>query len=174
MSPVIRQDRPLFLGLSVCLGWRRRFCRCSIDRCRGPIHVAIARGGRTGIAVTIRSRWKCRRGGRCPWRGHPPAAARLERDGGNLLGQPREGGDKGSWSTGRPCVLTTMPMRMPKIGHVVVSTGQIHNSRCQVMLRRRWNIDGRGRTNRLDHHISVSNGAEKVFLLARFHRDFDG
>jgi hypothetical protein len=77
-------------------------------------------------------------------------------------------------STGRPCVLTTMPMRMPKIGHVVASTGRIHNSRCQVVLWRRWNIDGRGRTNWLDHHISVSNGAEPVFLLARFHRDFDG
>jgi hypothetical protein len=68
LSPVIRQDRPLFLGLSVCLGWRPRFCPRPIDRCRGPIHVAIARGGRTGIAATIRSRWKCRRGGRCPWR----------------------------------------------------------------------------------------------------------
>jgi len=77
---------------------------------------------------------------------------------------------------GRPAgrVLTTMPMRMPKIRHVVESTGRIHNSRCQVVLRRRWNIDGRGRTNRLDHHISVSNGAEPVFLLARFHRNFDG
>ena len=67
-----------------------------------------------------------------------------------------------------------MPMQMPKIGHVVASTGRIHNSRCQVVLWRRWNIDGRGRTNRLDHHISVSNGAEPVFLLVRFHRDFDG
>ena len=181
----MRQDRPLFLGVSVRLGWRHRFCRRSIDRCRGPIHVAIARGGRTGIAATIRSRWKCRRGGQCPWRDwdaaaaaapswHPPTAARLERDRGNLSGQPREGGDEGSWSTGRPCVLTTMPMRMPKIGHVVASTGRIHNSRRQVVLPRRWNIDGRGRTNRLDHHISVSNGADPVFLLARFHRDFDG
>jgi len=106
--------------------------------------------------------------------GHPPAAARLERVRGNLLGQPSEGGDKGSWWTGWPCVLTTMPMRMPKIGHMVASTGRIHNSRRQVRLRRSWNIDGRGRTNRLDHHISVFNGAEKVFLLVRFHRDFDG
>ena len=34
----------------------------SIDRCWGPIHVAIVRGGRTGIAATICSRWKCWRG----------------------------------------------------------------------------------------------------------------
>jgi hypothetical protein len=68
----------------------------------------------------------------------------------------------------------TMPMQMPKIGHVVASTGRIHNSRRQVVLPRRWNIDGRGRTNRLDHHISVSNGDEPVFLLTRFHRDFNG
>ena len=105
---------------------------------------------------------------------HPPMAARLERDRGNLSGQPREGGDDGLWSTGQPCVLTTMPMRTPKIGHVVASTGRTHNSRCQVVLRRRWNIDSRGRTNRLDHHISVSNGAEPVVLLARFHRNFNG
>jgi hypothetical protein len=107
LSPVIRQDRPLFLGVSVRLGWRRQFCRArSIDvggqfmlrsseeDGQGSRRQSVLAGNAGGGSMPVAGLG--RRDGRCAVVVFT-AAARLERDRGNLSGQPRGGGDEGSW-----------------------------------------------------------------------------
>ena len=107
LSPVMRQDRPLFLGVSVRLGWRRQFCRArSIDvggqfmlqsseeDRRGSRRQSVLAGNAGGGSMPVAGLG--RRDGRCAVMVFT-AAARLERDRGNLSGQAREGGDEGSW-----------------------------------------------------------------------------
>jgi hypothetical protein len=96
LSPVMRQDRPLFLGVSVRLGWRRRFCRGRWINVGGQFMLRSSK--EDGRGSRRRSVLAGNAGG-----GSMPMAGlrRRDHDGdrGNLSGQPGDGGNEGSWSS---------------------------------------------------------------------------
>jgi hypothetical protein len=86
-----------------------------------------------------------------------------------LVGIVRAGHGPGRRRRRRRPTTIPMRMRMPKIGHVV-STGRIHNSRCQVVLRQSGisTVVG-GQSVGSSYFCNVAEPSP----LARFHRDFD-